>query len=209
MEYTSYASETVYESNKMYLHAQSHQRSRIEYFLQDWGILETHAASINEKFITEMSIPVRTLIHCDCTYPQYTEDILTEILHRLDTGKCSRNMQSLHPSWTRAGAVLPIRVWSRLLVSNRTLGTRAIFQIMWSRRYLDYFLRFGYGISASQAVSLRIWIRWKPLQAAQQKMAKMRDNPKQKMRWNLSLKSSNAPRKQRKWTPMTLNRQTK
>ena len=63
MEYTSYASETVYESNKMYLPAQSHQRSRIDYLLQDWGILETHAASINEKFITELSIPVRTLIH--------------------------------------------------------------------------------------------------------------------------------------------------
>nr|CCA27103.1 conserved hypothetical protein [Albugo laibachii Nc14] len=64
MEYTSYASETVYESIKMYLHAQSHQRSRIEYLLQDWGILQTHAASIDDKFITEMSIP-------KTSYPRY------------------------------------------------------------------------------------------------------------------------------------------
>ncbi|KAL0591937.1 hypothetical protein ABG067_000589 [Albugo candida] len=57
MEYISYASDTVYESIKMFLHAQSHQRSRIEYLLQDWSVLQIHAVSIDEKFTSEMNIP--------------------------------------------------------------------------------------------------------------------------------------------------------
>ena len=57
--YSSRCIETVYESLKVYLHNRSRQRARIEYLLDEWSILQAEAAAVDERFMMEMSLPVR------------------------------------------------------------------------------------------------------------------------------------------------------
>lgn len=54
--------ETLYESVKLYLHNRSRQRARIEYLLEEWAVLQLEAVGIDDKFTTEMAIPVRFLV---------------------------------------------------------------------------------------------------------------------------------------------------
>ncbi|OWZ12411.1 hypothetical protein PHMEG_00014432 [Phytophthora megakarya] len=62
--YSSRCIETVYESLKMYLHNRSRQRARIEYLLDEWSILQAEATAVDERFTTEMNIPL-------AAYPRY------------------------------------------------------------------------------------------------------------------------------------------
>lgn len=57
--FSSRSIETLYESLKVYLLHRSRQRARIEYLLEEWSVLQAEAVAVDEKFITEMSIPVR------------------------------------------------------------------------------------------------------------------------------------------------------
>lgn len=62
--YSSRCIETVYESLKVFLHNRSRQRTRIEYLLDEWSILQAEATAVDGKFTTEMSIP-------KAAYPRY------------------------------------------------------------------------------------------------------------------------------------------
>ncbi|TMW55837.1 hypothetical protein Poli38472_008485 [Pythium oligandrum] len=64
VQFSSRSIETVYESLKVYLFNRSRQRARIEYLLEEWGVLQLEASVIDERFTTEMSIP-------KATYPRY------------------------------------------------------------------------------------------------------------------------------------------
>ncbi|OQR90203.1 hypothetical protein ACHHYP_05710 [Achlya hypogyna] len=64
MMYSSRCIEAVYESLKLHMHNRPRQRSRLELMLQDWAVLETEAAAIDDKFVTEMGIP-------KASYPRY------------------------------------------------------------------------------------------------------------------------------------------
>lgn len=58
VHFSSRSIETLYESLKVYLLHRSRQRARIEYLLEEWSALQVEAVAVDEKFITEMSIPV-------------------------------------------------------------------------------------------------------------------------------------------------------
>lgn len=62
--YLSRCIETMYESLKVFLHSRSRQRSRIEFLLEEWSILQVEATAVDEKFTTEMNIP-------HAAYPRY------------------------------------------------------------------------------------------------------------------------------------------
>lgn len=57
--YSSRVIETLYESLKVYLHNRSRQRARIEYLFEEWAVLQLEATVVDDKFTTEMAIPVR------------------------------------------------------------------------------------------------------------------------------------------------------
>lgn len=63
--FSSRSIETLYESLKVYLLHRSRQRSRIEYLLEEWSALQAEAVAVDEKFITEMSIPVRHSLYAN------------------------------------------------------------------------------------------------------------------------------------------------
>ncbi|RHY24180.1 hypothetical protein DYB32_008958 [Aphanomyces invadans] len=56
--------EAVYESLKCHLHNRPRQRHRLELLLDEWAQLQVDAASIDDKFVTEMGIP-------KASYPRY------------------------------------------------------------------------------------------------------------------------------------------
>ncbi|OQS00218.1 hypothetical protein THRCLA_06130, partial [Thraustotheca clavata] len=64
MQFSSRCIEAIYESLKLHMHNRPRQRSRLELMLQDWVILEVEAASIDDRFVTEMGIP-------KANYPRY------------------------------------------------------------------------------------------------------------------------------------------
>lgn len=58
--FSSRVIETLYESSlKLYLFNRSRQRARVEFLLEEWAILQLEAVNIDDKFTTEMAIPVR------------------------------------------------------------------------------------------------------------------------------------------------------
>ena len=54
----------LFETIRFQLHQPSRQRQRLEFMLEDWGILQQQANLIDESFATEMMIPV-------VEYPSY------------------------------------------------------------------------------------------------------------------------------------------
>lgn len=64
--FSSRVIETLYESSlKLYLFNRSRQRARVEFLLEEWAILQLEAVNIDDKFTTEMAIPVRLVqLHC-------------------------------------------------------------------------------------------------------------------------------------------------
>ncbi|ETV90589.1 hypothetical protein, variant [Aphanomyces invadans] len=56
--------EAVYESLKCHLHNRPRQRHRLELLFDEWAQLQVDAASIDDKFVTEMGIP-------KASYPRY------------------------------------------------------------------------------------------------------------------------------------------
>ncbi|KAF0682415.1 Aste57867_25461 [Aphanomyces stellatus] len=64
IQYSTRCIEAVYESLKCHLHNRPRQRHRLELLLDEWVLLQVDAASIDDKFVTEMGIP-------KATYPRY------------------------------------------------------------------------------------------------------------------------------------------
>ncbi|KAI9911610.1 hypothetical protein PsorP6_009327 [Peronosclerospora sorghi] len=62
--YSTRCIETVYESLKVFLHNRSRQRTRIEYLLEEWSVLQAEATAVDDKFTTEMNIQ-------KAAYPRY------------------------------------------------------------------------------------------------------------------------------------------
>ncbi|CAK4080744.1 unnamed protein product [Aphanomyces euteiches] len=64
IQFSTRCIEAVYESLKCHLHNRPRQRHRLELLLDEWVLLQIEAASIDDKFVTEMAIP-------KTSYPRY------------------------------------------------------------------------------------------------------------------------------------------
>jgi hypothetical protein len=60
MMFSSHVIEAVYESIKVHLHRRSRQRSRLEYLLEEWALLQIEATTIDDTFVAQMGIAVRS-----------------------------------------------------------------------------------------------------------------------------------------------------
>jgi hypothetical protein len=118
--YSSRCIETVYESLKVYLYNRSRQRARIEYLLQEWSILQVEATAVDERFTTEMNIPVRLATSMRKERIKLTrvgaESGLSAILHRLVPGGVGPAHDSIRGAGTGARAVRALGARDDLLV---------------------------------------------------------------------------------------------